>query len=203
MNYIQRYPFANRAVWWKKYTNAASLRKRTIYVATNSLGFEIIDHRTFNKVALLNGKLKMGEADYKSLTGSAIKLFNKFYVFNSTTNNLEEHDLADEGLNIIEAQPSEIMVIEKNTYLKRYAFDCTKESDQQDSSYQPISGLMTNSSYLTIKTHNFSNAKDEPAHEDLLFYQGRFWAIEDTSKTYIYTPREKTVLHLSLKALNR
>lgn len=139
--------------------------------------------------------------DYVSIAASALKLLDKIFIFDAETATLEEHDIVDEGLTIINAIPSEIMTIERNTYIRQYAFDCTKETDQQDSSYQPISGLLTSSSYLTIKTHNFATAKDEPRHEDILQYQGKFWMIEDTSKTYIYTPREKAVLHISLKAL--
>ena len=145
--------------------------------------------------------LETGTKDQVYSPTKAIKLFNKFYIFNFDTNELEENELADEGLEIINAIPSEVMTIERNSYIRQYAFDCTKETDQQDSSYQPISGLLTGSSYITIKTHNFANTKDEPRHEDILQYQGKFWMIEDTSKTYIYTPREKAVLHISLKAL--
>lgn len=140
-------------------------------------------------------------AEYVSIQGSALKLFDRIYIFNSETAELEEHDIVDEGLTIINAVPSQTMSIERNTYIKQYAFDCTKETDQQDSSYQPISGLLTGSSYLTIKTHNFAFAKDEPKHEDIIEYQGKFWMIEDTSKTYTYTPRERSILHISLKAL--
>lgn len=140
-------------------------------------------------------------AEYVSMAESALKLLDKIYIFNVETAELKEHDIVDEGLTIINAIPSEVMTIERNTYIRQYAFDCTKETDQQDSAYQPISGLLTSSSYQTIKTHNFAHAKDEPRHEDILQYQGKFWMIEDTSKTYIYTPREKAVLHISLKAL--
>lgn len=171
-------------------------------MATDAIGYEIKNLREFESVDLIGGKIA-GNAvvEYVGITDSALKLLDKIYIFNEETAELEEHDIADEDLTIINAMPSEIMKIERNTYIRQYAFDCTKETDQQDSSYQPISGLLTGSSYLTIKTHNFAYAKDEPKHEDIIEYQGKFWLIEDTSKTYTYTPREKSVLHLSLKAL--
>ena len=206
---IQRYPFAPKATWFKRYTDRTTLGRRKIYVATDTNGYEIKDLRGFSPVELKNGRVA-GEADYVNITEkqgagwkttSALKLLDKIYIFNTENNTLEEHDIIDDGLAVISALPSEIMIIERNAYLRKYAFDCIKETDQQDSSYQPISGLLTNSSYLTLKTHNFSGLKDEPQHEDILFYQGKYWMIEDTSKTYIYTPKEKSVLHLSLKAL--
>ncbi len=206
---IQRYPFAPKAIWFKRYTDQMTLGKRKIYVATDTIGYEIKSLREFSRVELKNG-MAVGEADYFSITERdgqvwkttcALKLLDKIYIFNPDICELEEHDIIDEGMTVINALTSEIMVIERNAYLRKYAFDCIKETDQQDSSYQPISGLLTNSSYLTIKTHNFSEQKDEPQHEDILFYQGKYWIIEDTSKTYIYTPKEKSILHLSLKAL--
>lgn len=202
MTHVQRYPFAPKAVWWKRYTNKSILGKRTIYVATDEIGYEIKNLREFSKVELTGGKVAENTAvDYVSIAASALKLLDKVFIFNTESAELEEHDIVDEGLEIINAIPSEVMTIERNSYIRQYAFDCTKETDQQDSSYQPISGLLTGSSYITIKTHNFANTKDEPRHEDILQYQGKFWMIEDTSKTYIYTPREKAVLHISLKAL--
>lgn len=140
-------------------------------------------------------------ANYVSIENSALKLLDKIFIFNTDTEELEEHDIMDEGLTLVDAIPSQTMTVEKNVYIRKFAFDCTKETDQQDQSYQPISGLMAGSTYLSIKTHNFTNAQDEPKCEDIVQYHGKFWMIEDTSKTYIYTPREQSVLHISLKAL--
>lgn len=135
------------------------------------------------------------------LPSVAIRLAGKIFQYAASSQTMEEQDIMDEGLSVIDATPNDIMIIEKNTYLRKYAFDCIKETDQQDSSYQPIKGLFTDSSYLTLKTHNFCRNKDMPKHEDILYYQDRFWMVEDTTKTYIYTPKEKLVLHLSLKAI--
>lgn len=173
-----------------------------MYVATDTIGYEIKNLRAFAKVDLIGGKLQSKvEVTYTSLKDSALKLLDKIFIFNAETNELEEHDIVDEGLTIINAIPSETMTIEKNTYVRKYAFDCAKETDQQDQSYQPISGLLAGATYLTIKTHNFTNAQDEPKCEDIIQYHGKYWMIEDTSKTYIYTPKEQSVLHISLKAL--
>lgn len=174
------------------------------------MGFEVVNFRSFSKVELQDGKIADINTIYTPITkivdgaivpSVALILTERVFIFNPDTNELEEHDIVDEGLEINRVLTEQTMTIEKNTYVRMYAFDCTKETDQQDSSYQPISGLLTSSSYLTIKTHNFTSAKDEPKHEDILAYQGRFWLIEDTSKSYIYTPKEKSVLHLTLKAL--
>lgn len=124
--YVQRYPFAPKAVWWKRYD-----------------------------------------------TNSSVEL-NENY---------------------------EIKKIEGNTYYRRFAFDCIKDGDQQDTTNQPLTGLIIDHSYITIKTHNFTNLTDEPKKEDIIEYQGRLWIIEETSKTYLYTPREKAVLLIVLKSL--
>ena len=202
MTHIQRYPFAPKATWWKRYTDTSTLGKRTIYVATDTIGYEIKNLREFTKVELVEGKVKNATgATYVSLTNSALKLLDKIFIFDTEANKLEEHDIVDEGLTIINAIPSETMTIERNVYIRKYAFDCTQETDQQDQTYQPISGLLAGSSYLTIKTHNFTKAQDEPKCEDIIQYHGKYWMIEETSKTYIYTPREQSVLHISLKVL--
>lgn len=206
-----------------------SLGKRTIYVATDSIGFEVKDLRTFSQVELTDGKVVDEMATYVEITAyvtktteseettdsedettetvltttKALKLLDKIFIFNTKTNTLDEHEIVDEDMEVVSAIPTEIMTFEKNTYLRKYAFDCTKETDQQNQDYQPINGLITSSSYLTLKTHNFTQAKDEPKAGDILYYQKRWWMIEDTSKTFVYTPREQSILHLSLKAINK
>lgn len=176
-------------------------------MATQTLGFEIVNNKSFNEVVLKNGKVDSENVYYIDIAIKALKLFDKFYMLvydeEKDEYRLEEHDLVGESREIVNATPSEIITIEKNSYIRKCSFDCIKEVDQQNSSYQPIDGLLTSSSYLTIKTHFFSNAKDEPKRDDLLFYQNKYWVVEETSKTYFYTPKEKSVLHISLKAINK
>lgn len=162
---------------------------------------------------LISGIFKcLDDVEYVSITTTtngvivptkAINLNNRFYVYNVETGTMEEEDIVDDGLTIIQATTSNVIRFEKNQYVRKNNFDCTKEVDQQSSSYQPISGLTTDTTYQTIKTHNFDGAKDKPSHDDIVEYQHRFWFIEELGTTYIYTPREKSTLHLSLKAINK
>lgn len=163
----------------------------------------------------MSGKLKKSDGvTYKEITNRlslsttnklkatvTLKLFDKIFEFDIENDVLEEQDVKSDDTELVEAVASETMVIERNVYVKRFAFECKKETDEQDQSYQPISGLITASSYLSVKTYSFTNAKDAPKCDDILQYQGKFWMIEDTSKTYVYTPRERSILHISLKAL--
>ena len=183
-------------------------------MATQSLGFEIDGYpQTLTPRTLSNGIFNCKETvEYIEITSingdvitptKAICLINRYYVFNPTTSTMDEEDIVEDGVQVIQAQTSDVIRFERNSYVRKTTFDCSKENDQQNSAYQPIQGLMTDTSYLTLKTHNFCSVKDKPQHEDLLFYQGRFWIVEDTRETFIYTPREKSVLHISLKQIKK
>lgn len=124
--YVQRYPFAPKAVWWKRYDTKAALKLTENY---------------------------------------------------------------------------EIKQIEGNAYYRKFAFDCNRDGDQQDTTTQPLKGLIVDSSYLTLKTHNFTAQQDMPQKEDILYYQGKFWIIEETNKSFVYTPKERLVLFVVLKSL--
>lgn len=189
--------------------------ERIIYVATPMLGFEIDGiPQNFRPRQLSEGIFKCDEqVCYIPITEiiegvltatKAIRLLNKIYMFNTSTQKMEEEDFADVDVEIIQSKIENIIRFEKNTYVKKFRFDCIRENDQQDGSYQPISGLLTSSSYITLKTHNFPCANSEsPQHEDLLYFQGAFWIIEEVNKTYTYEPKERVTLHLALKALNK
>lgn len=203
--YVQRYPFAPKAVWWKRYTDNASIGKRVVYKATNEIGFEIDGiPQTFQKRALINGKIKVNEqVEYIDLTGKAVRLLGVIYQYDSTTQSMQLQDLGDEDLEVIQAEIGDKITFEKNSYIRKYRFDCIKDSDQQDSMHQPISGLLSNTSYLTIKIHNFSSFADKPAIGDILYYQGCFWMIEEVNKIFVYTPRERMVLQISIKQIHK
>lgn len=206
--YLQRYPNQPKAQWFKRYTEKASLGKRTIYVATPTLGFEVDGFpQTLVARQLYNGQLTgvNGEGcTYIEISNNkALKLLDRFYIFNPSNNEMEEHDLIEEEIEIIPCNTSDVIRIEKNAYVRKFSFDCMKESEQQNQPYQPLQGLPIDATYLTLKTHMFCEALDEPKHEDLLYYQGRFWTIEDTRKSYYYIPKEKSVLHLTIKAINK
>lgn len=205
MAYVQRYPFAPKAVWWKKYTDSAFIGKRVIYKATNEIGFEIDGiPQTFQKRVLVNGKIKaIEQVEYIDLTGKAIRLLGAIYQYNSETQTMEPQDMVDEELEVQAAERGNVIQFEKNNYVRKLKFDCIKETDQQDMVHQPINGLLSETSYLTLKTHCFSSFADKPKIGDILFYQGVFWMIEETYKTYIYTPRERLVLHIAMKQINK
>lgn len=181
-------------------------------MATPSLGFEI-DHLTnnFKACQLINGRLKTDDTvEYINITETinneivatkAIKLNKKLYMFNPASGAIEEEDLAEEGVEIIQSDTSAITRFEKNVYVKKSKFDCTEESDQQDSTYQPISGLIAKSSYLTLKTTHFAVGADAPASGDIISWDGVHWMVSEIAKTYTYTPRKRQTLHIAMKAL--
>ena len=205
MAYVQRYPFAPKAVWWKRYTNKSSIGKRVIYKATDEIGFEIDGiPQTFQKRVLVKGVYKVAEqVEYIDLTGKAIRLVGVIYQYDSETQTMQPQDIGDEELEVQSAEIGSIIQFEKNNYIRKLKFDCIKETDQEDSLHQPIKGLLSGTSYLTLKTHCFSSFADKPQIGDILFYQGVFWMIEQVSKTFIYTPRERMVLHLALKQIKK
>lgn len=205
MAYVQRYPFAPKAVWWKKYTVNAFIGKRVIYRATNEIGFEIDGiPQTFQKRLLVNGKIKSTEyVDYIDLIGKAIRLLGVIYQYNNETLTMQPQDIGDEELEVQSAEIGDIIQFEKNNYLRKQKFDCIKETDQEDMLHQPINGLLSGVSYLTIKTHCFSVFADIPKIGDILCYQGCFWLIEEIYKSFIYTPRERLVLHIAIKQINK
>lgn len=224
MGYIQRYPFAPKAEWWKRYTGTNSLGKRTIYLASQTLGFELVGvSNIFRKIVLKNGELsncqdnveylniatETVQDEYENIhtTFYAISFMGKLYMFNEETQTLDLEDFVvvdeenGEQLVVYKAELGDYYKFENNEYVRKQQFDCIKTEDQQSSTYQPIPGLVSDSTFLTIKTHNFCESKEEPSHEDLVFYQGSFWVIEDTRKTYRYEPKEKSTLYLSLKKI--
>lgn len=203
--YVQRYPFAPKAEWWKRYTNNASIGKRIIYKATDEVGFEIDGiPQTFKKRALVNGVYKSNDqVDYIDLTDKAIRLLGVIYQYNSATQQMEAQDVGDEELEVQGAEIGNIIQFEKNSYIRKCKFDCIKESDQENTINQPISGLLSGSSYLTLKTHNFSSFADKPKIGDIIFYQGAFWMIEEIYISYMYTPRERMILHIAIKQINK
>lgn len=192
----------------------AILGKRTIYVATPTLGYEVDGFpQELKPRQLVKGVFNCSEeVSYIDITKmenevispiKAICLLGRYFMFNPETMQLEEEDIVDEGVETIQAQTSDIMRFERNQYVRQLAFDCSIVDDQQSAVYQPISGLNVNSTYQTIRTHNFATAKDMPKSEDLIFYDGLFWMVEETRSKFVYTPKRKTTLYLSLKQVKR
>ncbi len=203
--YVQRYPFAPKAEWWKRYTNNASIGKRIIYKATDEVGFEIDGiPQAFQKRTLVKGVYKSNDqVEYIDLTGKAIRLVGVIYQYDSETQTMQPQDIGDEELEVQGAQIGNIIRFEKNNYLRKMKFDCIKESDQENTINQPISGLLSGSSYLTLKTHNFATLADKPQIGDILYYQSSFWMVEEIYISYIYTPRERAVLHIAIKQIHK
>lgn len=210
--FVQRNPFANKAMWWKRYNSNQSMGKLTVYVATPSLGFEIdLLTNTFKACQLINGKLKTNDCvEYVNITDTienelkatkAIRLNNKLYMYNAASGAIEQEDLAEDGVEILQSDTTALTRFEKNLYVRKQKFNCTEESDQQDTSYQPISGLLAKSSYITLKTTNFAVNADAPATGDIITWDGVHWMVSEATKTYTYTPRKRLTLHLALKAL--
>lgn len=103
----------------------------------------------------------------------------------------------------ITGNANEVMKFERNNYLRMFAFDCTRETDQQDGIHQPITGLFVESSYLTVKTQNFAYLDNAPKQDDIVFFDNRYWMIAEATMTTSYEPRAKKTLHLALKAIKR
>jgi len=218
--YRQRYLFAPKAVWWKKFTDKSLIGKRVIYTATDEIGFEIDGiPQTFQKRVLVNGKIKAIEQveyidmqinDNSIITYLPIRLLGKIYQYNSETEQMEEQEIVvyesdtdDMELVVLPAEIGNIIRFEKNNYVRKFKFDCIKESDQDEMVHQPINGLLSETSYLTLKTHCFSSFADKPKIGDILFYQGAFWFVEEIQNTYYYSPRERLVLHIAIKQINK
>lgn len=212
--YIQRNPFAPKPIWWKKFDRKASVGNITVYTVSSTVGFVLDEVRQiFNSVTLISGHLSTSDTvSYVSIATTenneivptkAIKFRNKIFMYDTESGKVEEQDFAEDGIDVIEANTNSIVRFERNQYVRQHAFDATEEADEENSSYQPIPGLLTNSSYLTLKTFNFNNQPCHPKQGDLIYYFDKFWMIDETSKTYTYEPRRKTVLHISMKAVNK
>lgn len=137
---------------------------------------------------------------------TAIRLNKKLYVANLENHTMEEVELAydlvlDKEMQVVTATTSNMAVFSKNIYVRKRKFDCTEESELQEGSYQPIGGLFADSSHITLKTQNFDLKDDMPAHGDVITYAGSQWMVDEVTKSYIYTPRKRQILHLALKAL--
>jgi len=204
--YVQRNPFTRKATWWKRYNGKAAIGKIVVYTITNTLGY-IIDEvfQTFKPVTLISGVLRASDTvEYVNIgTTKALKHNGKLYMYDIEEQTLAEQDFVEEETEIIQTETATIIRFEKNIYVRQRKFDCQKETDQENNSHQPISGLLVGSSYLTIKTQNFSQSADEPKSGDLIFLHNQFWGVDNTSKTFLYTPKEQSVLHIALKAINK
>ena len=182
--------------------------KRTIYRATQTLGYEVDGYpQELKPRVLVNGIFNCKEdVEYVDVATRAVRLFGRFYTFSSGTISDGEDDILDldeyEG-DIIDVNNSDILRFEKNAYVLKTTFDVSKSGDQQSSSYQPISGLDIDSTYLTLKTENFNNMREKLKPQDLIYYQGAFWVVEETRETFTYSPREKMTLHFAMKQIKK
>ncbi len=201
--YVQRYPFAPKAEWWKRYTNNASIGKRIIYKATDEVGFEIDGiPQAFQKRTLVKGVYKSNDqVEYIDLTGKAIRLVGVIYQYDSETQTMQPQDIGDEELEVQGAQIGNIIRFGDDNFIRQFKFDCIKDGYQQNTMEQPLNGLITDMGYLTLKTHNFSQYKDKPKNGDILFYQGSFWRVEETQNQYMYTPRERLILFITISKI--
>lgn len=180
-------------------------------MATPKLGFCIDSIRTgFTSYTLNNGKLTGVNAEYVDITEvkdnvivptKALKLNKTLYMFNPETYALEIEDIAEEGVEILMVNTSATTMFNKNIYVKKQTFNATEESEQQEGSYQPISGLLVDSSHITLKTQNFAVNEDTPKNGDIVSFDKKHWMVEETIKSYIYTPKKKLILHIALKQI--
>lgn len=180
-------------------------------MATPKLGFVIDSIRTgFNSYALNNGKISDINAEYINITEiqdgvivptKALKLNKTLYMFNPETSVLEIEDFAEEDVEILMVNTSSTTMINKNIYVKKRLFNATEESEQQEGSYQPISGLLVDLSHITLKTQNFAVDEDSPKEGDIITFDKKHWMVEESTKSFIYTPKKKLILHISLKQI--
>lgn len=183
-----------------------------MYVATPKLGFAVDSIRTgFSPCVLNNGKLPgVNNIEYVDITKvqdgviiptKALKLNKTLYMFNPETSALEIEDIAEDGIEIILVNNSTLTMFNKNIYVKKQLFNATEESEQQEGSYQPISGLLIDSSHITLKTQNFAVNEDSPKEGDIITFDKKHWMVEESTKSFIYTPKKKLILHISLKQI--
>lgn len=183
-----------------------------MYVATPKLGFAF-NHFIMNlsPYTLINGKLSgVNNIEYVNITEvkdgvisptKALKLNKTLYMFNPETSILEVEDLAEEGIEILTVDTSTLTMFNKNFYVKQHLFNATEESDQQDGSYQPLTGLFADISRITLKTQNFSSSEDAPKNGDIITFDKKHWMVEETTKSVVYTPKKKIILHIALKQI--
>ncbi len=205
--YVQRYPFSPKAEWWKRYTDTSQIGKRKIYVAEPNIAFEVsgFPQQLIQLTTVPTDpveEIQIGEI-IDDIPVSALRFQRKLYTYDPIEQDLVEQDLVEEETTIIDVDTTMTIKFEKNTYILKQKFDCIKETDKESSDYQPLQGLPIDSSYVTIKTHNFNGKLDKPSHGDIIKYTHQFWFIEEVRESSYFTPKEQKVLHLTLKAINK
>ncbi len=216
MAFIQRYPFSQKSIWWKRYKDKENVGDKIIYVASKTIGFRLFNFRSFSKVDLINGKLRGNDETiaYFDITSwkneneskpiSAIKLRDAFYIYNPKTYKLEECNVNEyENIEIINVVLAQMLEYENDIFIRQFQFDCHKEDRKDIKPTQPVDGLLSDYAYLNLKTHNFNGFEIMPKSDDIIEYKGKFWLVLNVWKTFLYAPKEKSVLHLSLRLIEK
>lgn len=209
--YIQRFPFSPKATWFKRYTDYSTLGKRTIYVATDTVGYEIDGFpQGFVQRKLFKGKFNTdAEVEYINITSqesgsvkasAAVKFIERFYIFNPEINQIEEHDIVDEGLQIITAELPVVIHLDKNAYLRKFKFDCVEIGDVNQTEGNPLSGLRTPEQTRVLKTYNFQDESPDKSiqPDDLIVYEGNLYIVQEIQWHYTYTPKRQRIFEFSM-----
>lgn len=94
-----------------------------------------------------------------------------------------------------------IITVQGNRYVYSGSFKWIETTTEEKQDEQPITGLVIENSYLTIKTNSLKKFETDDIVE---LPEGRgFWVIQDgLSKDYAYTPKQvQTFQHLPLSSL--
>lgn len=121
-------------------------------------------------------------------------------MFNPETNSMEEHDLIEEGIEIVAVDAVDIIRLEKNVYLKKFAFDCIQIGTTENNNSNPISSMLIDEQTRVFKTHVFQDESPGKAlqHDDLIVYENKLFIIQYVQWKYYYTPKKQRCMEFSV-----
>ena len=118
---------------------------------------------------------------------------------NNETGLLEEHDIVDEGIEVLHVSTEDIMRVNGNIYVRKFAFDCVPIGAKENSNNQ-ASGLVIPETGMGLRTYIF--ATEDPNHspqvDDGIMYRNEFYTIKQTMWRYYYTPKEQRYLDFAI-----
>jgi len=173
-------------------------------VATPTLGFEVDGYpQTLTKLQLKNSMLidAVEECEYIPITSPtiALRLIGRFFMFNEELGELEEHDIVDEGIEVLHVSTDDIMRVNKNIYVRKFPFDCVPIGAKEGSNNQ-ASGLIIPATGMGLRTYIFTT--EDPSHspivDDGIMYRNEFYTIKQTMWRYYYTPKEQRYLDFAI-----
>ncbi len=173
-------------------------------MATKDIGYEVHGFpQKLVAVQLKNGVVPnaVEQCEYIPITNpiKALRLIGRFFMFNEEINELEEHDIVDEGIEVLHVSTDDIMRVNKNIYVRKFPFDCVPIGAKEGSNNQ-ASGLIIPATGMGLRTYIFTT--EDPSHspivDDGIMYRNEFYTIKQTMWRYYYTPKEQRYLDFAI-----